>query len=212
VARAAVPVALAAAAIAISGCSGSSSQENANLVNGKQLFVEKCGTCHILERAGTKGITGPNLDAAFQVARDEGWGDDAISGVVHGQINNASGKMPADLVTGDDAQDVAAYVAAVAAQPGKDGGLLANAVKAPGKAAGGEGAQVFSENCASCHTLAAANANGAVGPVLDDLKPDAARVSTAVTNGKGAMPAFSGQLSPAQIKAVAAFVAESAGK
>ena len=33
-----------------------------NVVNGKQLFVSKCGSCHILNRAGTKGIQGPDLD------------------------------------------------------------------------------------------------------------------------------------------------------
>jgi mono/diheme cytochrome c family protein len=214
VARVTVLVALAAAATAMSGCTNSGSQQSADLVNGKQLFTEKCGACHVLNRAGTKGITGPNLDSAFQVARDEDWGADSVRGVVLGQIQNAGNNMPADLVTGQDAEDVAAYVAAVAAQPGKDGGFLANAVKAPGggQAAGGEGQQVFSENCASCHTLAAANASGAVGPSLDELKPDEARVTTAVTNGKNAMPAFSGQLSPEQIEAVAAFVAGSAGK
>jgi plastocyanin len=144
VARATVLVVLAAAATAMSGCTNSGSEQSADLVNGKQLFVEKCGACHILNRAGTKGITGPNLDSAFQVARDEGWGNDSIRGAVYGQIQNAGNKMPADIVTGQDAQDVAAYVAAVAAQPGKDGGFLANAVKAPGagKTATAEGGKL----------------------------------------------------------------------
>ena len=130
-ARTAVPAALAAAAIAVAGCSNEGSQQTANVVNGKQQFVAKCGSCHTLARAGTKGIVGPNLDDAFAVSRSEGWGDDAIRGVVLGQIQHP-GKgfaMPANLVKGDDADDVAAYVAASAAVPGKEGPILAAAVK-----------------------------------------------------------------------------------
>jgi outer membrane protein assembly factor BamB/mono/diheme cytochrome c family protein len=80
--------------------------------------------------------------------------------------------------------------------------------------AGGEakGEQVFSSNCGSCHTLGAAGTTGAVGPNLDDLKPDAATVEAKVRNGGGGMPAFEGRLSDAEIKAVATYVAENAGK
>jgi mono/diheme cytochrome c family protein len=134
VARAAGIAALAATAVVISGCTNAGSADTSNPVAGKQLFVKKCGACHTLSRAGTKGVVGPNLDDAFRIARKEGWGDNAIRGVVLGQIG-FPGKgtlMPANLVTGDDATDVAAYVSAVAANPGKDAGLLATAVKAPG--------------------------------------------------------------------------------
>ncbi len=134
VARAAGIAALAATAVVISGCTNSGSADTSNPIAGKQLFVKKCGACHTLARAGTKGVVGPNLDDAFRVARKEGWGDNAIRGVVLGQIG-FPGKgtlMPANLVTGDDARDVADYVSAVAAKPGKDAGLLATAVKAPG--------------------------------------------------------------------------------
>jgi outer membrane protein assembly factor BamB len=74
------------------------------------------------------------------------------------------------------------------------------------------GASVFSQNCASCHTLAAADAHGTVGPNLDQLKPSEAVVEHQVTNGGGGMPAFGGRLTKAQIDAVAAYVAASAGK
>ena len=127
----------AAAALAVGGCTNSTGNpQNANLVNGKKLFVQKCGACHQLRRAGTKGVTGPNLDAAFYVSRREDWGDKAITGVVYGQINypgNGNG-MPAKLVTGDNARDVAAYVGTVAAKPGKDVGILATAVPTAGPA------------------------------------------------------------------------------
>jgi mono/diheme cytochrome c family protein len=74
------------------------------------------------------------------------------------------------------------------------------------------GATVFaSAACGSCHTLAAADATGAIGPNLDELRPDAAAVAAVVTNGKGGMPAFAGQLSAAEIEAVADYVASAAG-
>lgn len=61
--------------------------------------------------------------------------------------------------------------------------------------------------CAICHTLKDAGSEGAVGPVLDELKPDAKRVATALRNGIGQMPSFAGQLTEAQILALAAYVA-----
>ena len=73
------------------------------------------------------------------------------------------------------------------------------------------GADVFaSAGCGGCHTLAAADATGSVGPNLDELKPDAATVATVVSNGSGSMPAF-GDLSDAEVQAVADYVASSAG-
>jgi mono/diheme cytochrome c family protein len=82
---------------------------------------------------------------------------------------------------------------------------------APAK--GPDGAKVFaSAGCASCHTLAAANATGQVGPNLDDLQPDAATVRSQVENGGGGMPSFSGDLSPAEIDAVATYVSQNAGR
>jgi mono/diheme cytochrome c family protein len=69
------------------------------------------------------------------------------------------------------------------------------------------GKAVFtSAGCSGCHTLKAANATGTVGPNLDTLKPAYAKIVTQVENGGGAMPAFKGQLSDAQIHNVAAFV------
>ena len=68
-----------------------------------------------------------------------------------------------------------------------------------------------SSGCAGCHTLADAGASGTAGPDLDQLAPDAATVAAAVKGGPGAMPAFEGQLSGAQIQAVADYVADSAG-
>ena len=112
--------------------------------------------------------------------------------------------MPKNLVTGEDAQDVAAYVAAVAGQGGGEA--------KPPSALGNDGKTIFQSQCASCHTLKAANASGTIGPNLDQLKPDAARVQHQVEVGGGVMPAFKGKLTDQQIQAVAKFVADSAGR
>jgi plastocyanin len=125
---------VAGVTLALSACSTRPEGENANLITGKQLFVQKCGSCHVLARAGTKGTTGPNLDEAFQQGLKDGMGRSGITGAVHGQIlhPNRVGVMPAKLVTGDKAYDVAAYVAQSVAARGKDTGLLATAVKQAG--------------------------------------------------------------------------------
>ena len=65
---------------------------------------------------------------------------------------------------------------------------------------------------ATCHTLAAAEATGQVGPNLDELKPSEKTVQTQVETGGDKMPSFKGKLSPAEIKSVATFVSKSAGK
>jgi plastocyanin len=129
--------AFAAVAIALTSGCGLTDQGD-NVVNGKQLFVAECGSCHILERAGTTGVTGPNLDEAFDRARMDGMGESTFAGIVKGQIlhpgrnpqnNPVTGErlplMPAGLVTGEDAEDVAAYVAMAAAKGGEDTGALA---------------------------------------------------------------------------------------
>ena len=65
--------------------------------------------------------------------------------------------------------------------------------------------------CALCHTLKDAGAEGAVGPVLDELKPDASRVSKALRDGLGAMPSFKATLSEADMAALAYYVARATG-
>jgi uncharacterized cupredoxin-like copper-binding protein len=126
-----------AVSIAAAGCGVTS--EHANLLNGKQQFVSRCGSCHTLARAGTKGVTGPNLDFAFAQARRDGEKSSTFAGMVHGQILNPArspqhdpqtGKplprMPANIVTGQDVVDVAAYVGMAAGAGGKDTGALAS--------------------------------------------------------------------------------------
>jgi plastocyanin len=120
-----------AAAVAFAGC-GNVKGEHADLVQGKQLFVAKCGSCHTLARAATKGTVGPNLDAAFARSLQDGFHRDTVESVVKRQINQPAtyGVMPAKLLKGQQAIDAAAYVGYAAARPGQDTGALASAVKA----------------------------------------------------------------------------------
>jgi plastocyanin len=120
--------------LAVSGCSGVKRGENANLIAGKQEFVAKCGSCHTLARANTKGIIGPNLDDAFRASIAEGLERSAVQTVVEGQVQNPNkyGVMPHGLAGGATLTNIAAYVSQSVDRPGQDTGLLASAVPAPG--------------------------------------------------------------------------------
>ena len=86
----------------------------------------------------------------------------------------------------------------------------------PAPPAGGDataGKPVFaSAGCSGCHILKDAGSSGNVGPNLDQLKPDFARVKHQVENGGGPMPAFKNTLSAKQIDDVSAYVSSVAGK
>lgn len=135
----------AAALLALGGCQVK--QQAGDQVSGKKLFVSKCGSCHILNRAQTKGVVGPNLDQAFQRSLAEGFKRSTVRGIVDRQVKNPNrtGVMPnVGVLKLSSAQvnDVAAYVSSVVAKPGKDTGALATAVgsaqTALVKAAGGK--------------------------------------------------------------------------
>jgi plastocyanin len=175
--RAALTTAVVATAPLLTAC-GSLKEQSADVVAGKKLFVQKCGACHTLARAGTKGTQGPNLDQAFQQPLKEGFGETAVRGVVYKQIlypdrlPNAQGvKMPPRLVSGDGAHDVAAYVAMVAGKSGKDTGLLATAVQAAGGGTAVEKNGVLSIPADPGGQLAftASKATGTPGPVTIEM-------------------------------------------
>ena len=195
---------LLAAALTAAGCGTGGISKGGDTSRGKQLFTEKCGSCHVLADAGTRGTIGPNLDEAFKYDREQGFKDSTIQQVVRQQIALAVLPMPPNLVTGDDADAVAAYVARVAGKPVEGGG---------GKVTATEGKEIFAQaGCGSCHTLKDAGSTGTIGPNLDEAKPTLDLAIERVTNGKPPMPAFKGQLSEAQIEAVAKYVVDVAGK
>ena len=211
--------ALTAAAVALP--LGACGRDEPDLSNGKAMFTQKCGSCHQLNRAGTQGTTGPNLDAAFRAALATGMTRETVEGIVHKQILHPrrNSQMPAELVTGKDASDVAAYVAFAAHRSGEDAGALAQA----GLAGATTGEQIFTAaGCAGCHKLAKAGANGTIGPSLDDLanSPDVkgnpedyVRESIldpdkVVVSGfqPGVMPSFDGKLSDKQVQALVQYL------
>ena len=151
------PARLGVVAIAVAGAlawAGCDTSENADTERGRALFQSNCGTCHTLAQAGTSAVIGPNLDAAFAQARSDGMDNDTIEGVVQTQIespryvekgasNYTRVIMPAEIVEGQDAEDVATYVASVAGVPGAKPPQLAPA-------------DLFTQKCGICHALAAA--------------------------------------------------------
>ena len=211
----------AAAAVLVAGCGR---EHEPDLVNGKANFVQKCSSCHTLGRANAQGTQGPNLDEAFQSALSDGMTRKTVQGVVHRQIANVrrGSIMPPNLVKGNDAIDVAAYVAAVTGKSGQDTGALATA----GLAGATSGDQIFQgAGCASCHTLSKAQASGTIGPNLNQLAQAASKREkgkspeqyveesildpTAFTVSgfqKGAMPSFKGQLTDKQLKTLTEFL------
>jgi cbb3-type cytochrome c oxidase subunit III len=211
-ALAGLAVALGLAACGTGGMVSASTDQQ----NGKKLFQEKCAGCHSLAAVGSSSTIGPNLDDAFAQARADGFKESAIANIVHDQIrfagqystaqnnpNYLKANMPTNLVTGQDAEDVAAFVAANA---GVQGFVVAKTVS------GTNGKSIFQAKCASCHTLKDAGTTGTVGPNLDQLKPPFSIVQKQVTNGGAVMPAFKDVLTDAQIKAVAKYVSSVAGK
>lgn len=105
-------------AAALSGCgaggTGIPASSSVDLAKGKQLFTATCGSCHTLQDAGTTGKIGPDLDAAYAADRIVGMEDSSFEAMVREQIDLADPPMPRHLLKGQDANDVAAYVASVA--------------------------------------------------------------------------------------------------
>jgi mono/diheme cytochrome c family protein len=202
--------------------SGCDLQEDADLERGRQLFQTNCGTCHTLAEAGTAATVGPDLDASFAAARDTGMDQDTIEGVVQQQIANPrtineenpnydKTYMPADIVQGSDAEDVAAYVGSVAGIPGIAPPPL------------GTAQEVFSEFCGSCDALEAAASAGTTGPNLDEVLPgqDEQEVATDIRDPEaeiaqgfpaGVMPPFDeNRIPPENLGALVEYLLACAG-
>jgi cbb3-type cytochrome c oxidase subunit III len=208
-------LALLGAVTLLSGCGAGGLVTNGDKEAGKKAFQEKCAGCHTLAAAGASGTIGPNLDDSFAQARVDGYKESAIADIVAGQIREpgqyATGaapslltaNMPANLVKGQELDDVAEFVAANA---GTQGFSSATAVTSL------DGKTIFKAKCGGCHTLADAGTHGTQGPNLDSLKPPFDVAKHQVEVGGGIMPAFKGKLTDAQITAVAKYVSSVAGK
>lgn len=125
--RVAIVTLLSATAVVAAGCGAVNVVKSGDPHAGKALFVAKCGACHTLADAGTKGVVGPNLDNAFAYVKKQGFKEQSIRDLVRGQIayseaNPGTGTadapnpgMPPNIVVGQQARDVAYYVAKCAA-------------------------------------------------------------------------------------------------
>jgi mono/diheme cytochrome c family protein len=226
-----------------------------DLQRGADLFAEKCAGCHTLDIAGTQGSAEHPNDSEIKDGPNFNFRSETKDQVLYAIRNGgfSSGPMPQNIVVGEDAEAVAAFVAkyagsqkpiipspkqtpvgqstptpapspapaAPASTPTATATATPTATPTPTPSAtptptqtatAADGKQVFTTTCAGCHTLADAGTHGTVGPNLDQLKPSEALVQTQVTNGGGGMPAFKGQLTDQQIKAVAQYVSSVAGK
>ena len=109
----AAALALGLGSLALAGCGGGGT--TADIAAGKQTFSNLCASCHTLADSGKPPATiGPNLDDAFRAARQVGMSDEQFSGLVKVWIDLAQPPMPRKLATGQDLENVAAYVASVA--------------------------------------------------------------------------------------------------
>jgi plastocyanin len=213
--RGAAFAALAAAAtlaLASAGCGENVKGDRGDLVHGKQVFVDKCGACHTLARAGTQGSIGPNLDVAFAQALADGFKRDTVEGVVREQIlyPSSAGDMPARVVTGQDAVDVAAYVGYAASRRGEDEGALAAAVRAVEQATaraengrlridadpGGQLAYLASDATAPAGPLEIASENDSTTPHDIALEQDGNPLGKGATVSGGGVSSFSVDLQP----------------
>ena len=240
-----------AAALGVTACGSQPTEvdnRSADVRNGARLFVERCSGCHTFKVVGAEGgatqvhdrerVDGPN----FNVRKEDR--ASVLYAIRNGGFSGAI--MPENIVVGNEAEDVAAFVATYAGRQGEDTTPASQPEPGAGQATvppaeettpaqgqtqtgetqtqtqgggGGRadeqtaarGKQVFTENCASCHTLSDAGSSGTVGPNLDDAAPDEQAVRRQVLQGGGGMPAFEGQLSDDDINAVAAYVSSVAG-
>ncbi len=122
--RPAILTLLAASAVILAGCGAVQHITSGDPSAGKVLFVSKCGGCHTLANANTTGTIGPNLDDAFASDKDQGFHISTIADVVRGQIAYPDTKpstgvpgMTANLAHGQDARNIAVYVALCSAEP-----------------------------------------------------------------------------------------------
>jgi cytochrome c oxidase subunit 2 len=153
---------LAGLVFAAAGCGTGGPAKGGDANQGKKLFLSegRCGGCHTLKDAGSTGEVGPNLDDAFSRPREEGFKQSTIQNIVLDQIRfpTTGSGMPKNLVKGQDAENVAAYVArCAAADPNSEEDKAA----CPGIVAGSGGMGLYASlGCQGCHSLDGSKSSG----------------------------------------------------
>lgn len=111
--RVAAVLVVGAAAVGLTACGDSG--ESADLAAGKTTFVNLCASCHALEESGAPPrYIGPDLDDAWRASRQAGIEESQYVGTIKRWIKVAQLPMPRNLVEGQDAKNVAEYIASVA--------------------------------------------------------------------------------------------------
>jgi mono/diheme cytochrome c family protein len=80
--------------------------------HAQELFQTNCGSCHTLAAAGTDGVVGPNLDDLLGLATADANRPRVLAAIQNG----VKGRMPAGILSGQQAEDVADFVARSAGQ------------------------------------------------------------------------------------------------
>jgi mono/diheme cytochrome c family protein len=166
--RGGAAVLLCATALLAAGCGTGGIVKGGDPAKGGALFVTgangkpSCASCHTLKAAGAKGVVGPNLDDAFRYDRQQGYEESTITQVVRDQIEIAGGRMPANLVTGSDADDVAAYVAACAGLESPPTSCKVSGAVGPSlPGLAGKGQKLYASlGCQACHTTDGSKSTG----------------------------------------------------
>ncbi len=200
-------IVLLAVALLASGCEGTAAtRETPDAAGGKQLFTQKCGSCHALDDAGSNGELGPDLDNAFGYARKQGFDESTFFQITLDQMRIPAPPMPdfddgAEKLSEQELTNIAHYVALCAGL-----GEEEKPEACTGPAEGPEA--VFVASCGGCHAFEAAGTTGTIGPDLDESQTSLDEAIRQIAEGGGGMPAFGDDLGDEQVRALAEYVVE----
>jgi mono/diheme cytochrome c family protein len=201
-----VAAVLLAIGLLATGCEGSAAtRESTSASGGKELFTQKCGSCHTLEDAGSNGDLGPNLDDAFGYPRAQGFEESTFYQITLDQMRIPTPPMP-DFDDGeqklpeDQLQAIAHYIALCAGLGDEEREDCTGPAEGP--------QAVFAASCGGCHTFEAAGTSGTTGPNLDESGTSLDEAIAQIANGGGGMPAFEDDLGEEQVRALAQYVVE----
>ncbi len=173
---------------------------------GKAIFEEHCQGCH--PAGGTAAGVGPNLTESKKNPAE-----------IHKQIEEGSGSMPGGIVSGQDLEDVTAYVASLngtAEAPAGGGATTTDAAPKPTETTGSApaptptpaagdvaaGKTFFEATCQGCHPAGGTTAGA--GPALKGIGWTPEQIEKQVVNGGGIMPG--GLASGSDLSNVVAYV------
>jgi ubiquinol-cytochrome c reductase cytochrome c subunit len=173
---------------------------------GKLLFDQTCSSCHGSQANGVapngQASIGPNLQGVGTATVDF-WITTGRMPAVNVKAIEAERKPP--VLTNAQALQVAAYINSL------DPAVPAVPTPHLNAADVSDGADLFSLNCAACHTITGAGdalAFGTNAPTLNNKRVTPQQIAEAIRIGPANMPRFSGNLSDAQVRDLVAYVTQ----